>query len=1066
MDPSRAYSPMSEYNRQGYSQRNIPAVVQDDWKQNIQERVSLSLGWISHYDSKRNDKIKNRDFQIKVLKYDPPLIRKELKRLESKFPLDSNDSLYDLFKYYRELYIEEGSQLTLQLSRLALRLAIWNSLEAPHLKDKPLKPQDYLYYSLKYGASFADWLKKARAYATFSTVAHVIFEDLQSKIDELNTIFREEILSIDIERKYSYDEFLHEQYLLFFDDENVNDFQWAFKPVECTEDSPYIFEETLIQLLERYRAPEIHVPDDSEKSTWISDSSCFNRESLKSVPHRKAMRERTIAGLSEYGQYTNEFRFKRTIIPVAPANFRDSWMSDPDTLYTIKQISYAVRQIVERLPYSAMYDPNIVHKRKSFLRRKEKTLYFLVDYKKSALTVPRYILELMGKCLERVYPEVEAFRYIKYYVGLMVYDNDRWHIPERGVGLGNMNELFTLMQCVFGHLINKLFGTKSIFFNDDAVYELQSDSWKKQIVYILGLIQDSGNILNLAKSVMSESNIFCEEYLISDGEEYDYSKIQSLIIPFADVAFQSTCHEAKKYFYSLDKQLLGTGYRLLTNRFLDLYSDLYTNEFRGMDFLLPYHLGGWKDFSPNNFSCIVEYIVDPHKYLTVPQEEGYIPFIKKWSYYQILLSAKGEGLLSSKAKIGYRGDKLKPPFNGDFNFSTCGPLKQYVYEYTGIQTPEELNDSLEDLINFRGLKNAKPRLKRGLAQKEASRRGRIFRNFLEHNKCYENTFSRNPVSMAILLRLIKSVPDAPDFIAFPRTFVTKWEDIPKRNTIYNSLLIIKKDELNIPSQNNLRRSLNRTLESIVGNRWIVGSDPFIFHDLWRRKKSGYLVSDKPVLREIRYVNPPDFFRAFCPNKKLFIAEIQSRTGQRPVEFLPLIDQSSKFQMHQLKDAFYNVLPSSLKGIWTSILKRFSRVKKNIRLYASSVTLLTEEEFKIFLQTLEQVLMDDLDLINRDISNKKEIPDDVVNLLRRFDDEEIFRSYIRKEYNLDDLLDEEYDADYDYEDDEDSSSDLHSPLYNEEIEGEEDEDLEEYLDPSESRRLMRYNEHTHDLLADF
>jgi len=35
-----------------------------------------------------------------------------------------------------------------------------------------------------------------------------------------------------------------------------------------------------------------------------------------------------------------------------------------------------------------------------------------------------------------------------------------------------MNELYTLMQCAFGMMSKQAFGTHSLFFNDDAVYEL------------------------------------------------------------------------------------------------------------------------------------------------------------------------------------------------------------------------------------------------------------------------------------------------------------------------------------------------------------------------------------------------------------------------------------------------------------------------------------------------------------------------------------------------------------------------------------------------------------------
>jgi hypothetical protein len=82
-------------------------------------------------------------------------------------------------------------------------------------KDSILSPEEYINYSARYGSTFADVLKKAKALATLSTLSKIRFIDLDQKIDEFNDEWGK-IIFIHKERKYSYDDFLNEDNLFFF----------------------------------------------------------------------------------------------------------------------------------------------------------------------------------------------------------------------------------------------------------------------------------------------------------------------------------------------------------------------------------------------------------------------------------------------------------------------------------------------------------------------------------------------------------------------------------------------------------------------------------------------------------------------------------------------------------------------------------------------------------------------------------------------------------------------------------------------------------------------------------
>jgi len=879
---------------------------------------------------------------------------------------------------------------------VAGRLSLYFNMRSD--KGSILTAEEYITYSATYGPTFADVLKKAKSLATLSTLSKIRFIDLEEKIDEFNEEWGK-LIHIDKERKYSYDDFLNEDNLFFFNDETVDDLQWAYEPLEIDENALEEFRGVLREVLTTWKVADLQQPSRHSTSSWTSDSTCFDENPKDRTIHRNIVRDRLRAGSSHpFGRLTDEFRFRRSIIPVAPGNFRDSWEPNFDTLFTIRSISHVMRQVVQPIPYSTMYDSTIAYRRKKKILEKEDSLYLMLDYKKSAITIPRRILTVMGEELYRVYPikEMEA---ILSYENLQLYDK-KWTVPLRGVGLGNMNELYTLMQCVFGHLSKKAYGTGSVFFNDDAVYELTPVSYRRQTVGIMSFIRRLGLILNLSKSLISESNIFCEEYRTLHG--VDYRKIQLLVVPMIGAMFCPTTATAKRHIYSIERGLVGTGLRYLALEFVNLLTQIYKNEFGKMDQYLPYHLGGWIDFSDTNFSCIAEYCLDPWCYLTTPKELGQIPEIRRWIAYNLDPLNNKESILSSKARIAYRGQSLINSEKGHEIYRYDNPLSEYIYRYLGLQTPSETEASLDDVVNYRGLHNAKPRIKSGLAYKNESTRSRFFIQYKRFGQDRLNLITRDGPGLRRVIENIKSMEDSPSYLCFPRIFLKESQAV--ENGYKNKIIVYKKAEGTSKSLQDMKGSIASTIESILTRRWIYRADPFIFHDFWRRKKSGYLLSERGIPNIIaKNFNLPIDFRAFCPNASLFVREFAVRTNRLPISWKPSTDLSMKYQMYMFKDAFELILPTDLIGRWRDIKDLYKKDFYILRNILSNMNLCSRKEFKAFLDSAEELFYSDL---SEFYTQPDTVDEDILELLERFEEDNLYTHIISEVYTVEDLLDDE------------------------------------------------------------
>jgi hypothetical protein len=431
-----------------------------------------------------------------------------------------------------------------------------------------------------------------------------------------------------------------------------------------------------------------------------------------------------------------------------------------------------------------------------------------------------------------------------------------------------------------------------------------------------------------------------------------------------------------------------------------------------MDLYLPYHLGGWIDFSESNFSCIVEYILDPHCYLRNPESESHIPRIRKWARYCLLKARSGSGIFSKKARIAYRGTKLENPFKDPIVLRQTGPLKDYLYRYAGLEDPVEYMDSLDSLLNYRGLHNAKPRIKFALEMKNAAYRQKFFKNFRKIENNDFRILTKDVFSLSEVLYLSKSVPDAPSYFSYPRFL-----SIPGRaaqSGKKHQIMIYRKSDIEGRSLEHIRLAMASTVESIMSGGWYARSDPFIFHEIWTHKKTGYLLSNQKIVDyQAWHCKLPNLFRAFCPNKRLFWTELCTRTQSYPSGFKEYEISESEYQMYMFKDAFDLILPPDLKGKWRLIKVRHKKHLNIIRNILSGFNLTTRTMLKVALDTIEEVLQPQKSEEEEEVILHS--PHDVRDFLERFEDESLYRRVIASEYTIEDLLDSESEDSLFYQD---------------------------------------------------
>jgi len=600
----------------------------------------------------------------------------------------------------------------------------------------------------------------------------------------------------------------------------------------------------------------------------------------------------------------------------------------------------------------------------------------MLDYKKCGLTVNRRLLSIIGETLYKQYQD-EDFLLLKKFETCKVFDENEVR-TRRGTGLGNCNEGITILQCILGHLFKKMFDCNSIFFNDDGVIQIPKNLVKRNLVRIITFVRSIGMVVNLKKTFLSHSNVFCEDYNINAGD-FSYHKKQLLVLGFSSVFFQKTLYQAKRLFFSLDRS--NRGHQINSDNLLNSLIGFYGYEFFESEYSIPYHIGGWRELSSSNYSLLLDWLYYPEKYALDSISRSQIGLAQSWAY-EILLDLEQGGLLSEKSKISYR-TKIKSTLERPFEIETTSEYSRIVYEMSGILQKDRLDQQFDDMINYRGLHNAKPKILLGLAMKEERRRSRLFKK----RSNIPIKFLLSESSLSNVISLLKRLPDSPEHLAAP---------LPKGLTIDSDRgkghvkVVTSKGEKELD-----RPSLNSTLASIEMKRWLPGGLIDLHKRVLTRKRSGYLISDRPIVNPGRF-DLPGWMRLLYPSKRLARLEIATRLGGNVLD--PIKFGQGEIWERTFKSPLVEIFGVEALEIESLLSSR--KVRKEIVDFYQQIGIESLEQFRKSVQVVRL-------LISEEKPRKEELPEEeppylLSQFIEKLDDDLLFKDFFGEQYEYEDL----------------------------------------------------------------
>jgi len=806
---------------------------------------------------------------------------------------EPSDGLRSLYEECRRQFDVDKDIIHIHTQRQIVRLLLFLQADPPN--GYAFDARLYIKLSIENGPSFADWLKDCRQAMMIQSLSVRLIEDNLTFIEEIKNNTYGIILD---QEKYDYDSFLHEQYLYDFKDTG-NDFEWSFKDLEEDESWITLFREAARALFKANPVLKINQPCDNDLCTWISDSVTQTNEGPKL--NRKVMRDFAIneTTRSEYeSSRSASLRFQRQSVYVSPGNVRDTWQCYPETLFKVKRVSYLLRQILEELPNSAMASPYKAHHRRRCLVKDERT-FFMFDYKKCGLTVNRHLLVIIGEVLEEIYPG-QGLSELCHFEHVNVKSGDNWHTPSRGVGLGNCNEGITLIQCVLGEILKSLQGIDSIFFNDDGVF-MSEEGTRIPFSYVITAIRKIGMIINLKKTLISDCNVFCEDYFVPQ-EKISYKKIQNLLIPFGNVLFKENIVQAKSLFNDLQRGVIG--HRIEVRNLIPSFYQTYGYEFHSSEYWWPFELGGWLYYGETSVNEVTRMIFHWDPYVPV-NEKGSIPFFREWAHY-LISSQEIREFIRGRSNIPYRKFVPNPFKDWTLKYPHSEQAEKWI-KMLGIQTNPERVRSLDDLYNIRGMKNAKPHIKVGKANKLLAYRKRIWRDFRAFRINSRKVFERTPASLQRVLQFLRSEEIRPSMYLPPDFMILRWDTYQSGGEIYLGRTLIEKE--NLQSKSN-PRGVFKAIESIFDGYLKEDARPDCLRDEISKMKSRCIVSDIQLYDYQEDCYLPDWLYLFFPKKRFAKIIFFSKKIGLPMVWDEMPDHNEVFSA--LRRPITHIFPSCSK----------------------------------------------------------------------------------------------------------------------------------------------------------
>lgn len=806
---------------------------------------------------------------------------------------------------------DDDVKLLTQIQRLELFISLIES--RPPMNGFAINPRKYIQLTLEHGLSFTTWLKKARSVAVVLSLSRRRSSSCLARMEKLNQNpygFR-----FDPDKRYDYDSFIHESYLPFWE-ETANDFVWAFKPVEIKSEALLIYKEQLRSLLLEYKT-EVKIPRPAEILDWKSDSVTYLEGEKTTVA--AAIRSDTATNLMELlgGDLSRPARFYRGIVPVAPGNIRDTWQCEYETLKRVKYQSYLLRQIVEKLPFSAMTSSDRLRSRLDRVYN-ESQEFLMLDFKKCGLTIPRALIQATGEVLQSVYPGC-GFEVINMYHDAVTVNGETEFVLNRGTGLGNFNEGITLIQSVLGFILKNKFDINSIFFNDDGVIACPH-SQRAVMLFSLGFWDSLGMILNHEKTIRGHDSVFCENYQTECS--VDYSKRFQLIWAYCNLFFLRERWQVKQNLLSLSRMAIHSDF-LFDEKPLYYH---YGYEFSVGELHWPIEFGGWIGFRDDNVSDALFSLYD----FNHDRGSHTRPVLRSWVRW---LSGKNEisSLGFGSQTISYRTETLPSFIDTREVFRPDDVLE--VLDQIGVHSVK-VDELRYRSFNLRGLKNSKPQISEGLGRKSSIARKKLWRRYssdVRNNRGELFILEQSQFQVRILLAQLKQIGPKnflPPFFMWEQVYILKDNSRkPKGRFLFQKYKQIEEHS---------RYGQERLYEYLLTGTWnrgvdILGSE---------KMASNNFPSTFESRNEIWVTNSrgaPSYAKEFLCSKRRFDAVFLSRYG------FVVRDDFQKYSSREsncfsLKEVI-NRLPGPLKGFCRKILK----TSKDLIWLRDFVSLLSRED---------------------------------------------------------------------------------------------------------------------------
>lgn len=388
---------------------------------------------------------------------------------------------------------------------------------------KCLSVVDILYGSLIVGPSYAEWLKKARAFT------------MQYNITISDSAIPEEYI---LEGWEGYDSIFPETSLIHWEEE-VFDFPFSLKPLKRAVPRFWLehFENEII----KFGPKELKLYGTTDALRFIKASKCFDPITKKSIFVRDIF--------PSFKNIEKGFLGKRQVIQALPGGARDAAMASPSTLIKIKLSTEIFLSICQHHPNSGMCDNITQRKRISRLRRGNLFLHF--DFKKMGLYAPRGYFILLMEAVQNQYGiDMSWFDFEDVFI---LVDEKEVVRTQRGYCLGWMNEgitlvIITLLRQILSKLHPKI---DFLVFNDDVEISIPKELQDRGSLDVLKTLliqffEEHDFLCSIKKIFFSRESIFLEDYYAPDSK-FDFRKRSIATRIYAKAAVSSYPFMRKSY---------------------------------------------------------------------------------------------------------------------------------------------------------------------------------------------------------------------------------------------------------------------------------------------------------------------------------------------------------------------------------------------------------------------------------------------------------------------------------------------------------------------------------------